>query len=228
MTKYSCKTIIFSSSATIYGLESQKPLVEESLINPINPYGSTKATIEKILLEIHEAFPNQWRIANLRYFNPIGAHPSGLIGEFPNGIPNNIFPFITQVAAGLLDNLFVFGSDWPTYDGTGIRDYIHVMDIAEGHIAALDYLKRIDSELININLGTGIGTSVLELIKTFELVNKVKVPYKFTKRREGDLATLIADNSFAISKLNWFPKRNLREMCLDGWKWQCNNSFSKK
>jgi len=172
------------------------------------------------LNDLYKSPRKKWRIANLRYFNPIGAHPTGLIGESPLGIPNNIFPYITQVAAGIREKLTIFGNDWPTIDGTGIRDYIHVMDIAEGHIAALEFLFKQDKNIANINLGTGKGTSVLELVKTFELVNKITIPYKFSKRREGDIANVIADNSLAISRLNWLPKKTLEEMCADGWKWQ--------
>ena len=223
MNKYDCRTIVFSSSATIYGLSKNQSVSEESTINPINPYGKTKSTIEILLNDIYNSNPEKWRIVNLRYFNPIGAHNSGLIGEDPMGIPNNIFPLLTQIATGNLKKLNIYGNDWPTRDGTGIRDYIHVMDLAEGHLAALEYLNNNKPQIINLNLGTGKGTTVLELVQMFEEVNKVNIPYTFSKRRSGDVAYLVADNSLAISSLNWIPKRSLREMCADGWKWQSLN-----
>ena len=223
MTKYNCSTIVFSSSATIYGLSNQKILVEDTEIKPINPYGHTKAVIEQLLENIYESSPDNWRIANLRYFNPIGAHSSGLIGENPVGKPNNIFPYITQVASGKLDKVNIFGNDWPTIDGTGVRDYIHIMDLAEGHIAALENLLCDKSKIININLGTGLGTSVFELINIFERVNSVKIPYHIVSRRKGDLASIIADNSLALTYLDWSPKRDIEQMCIDGWKWQLLN-----
>ena len=167
MGENNCTDIVFSSSATIYGLSKSFQIKEDSPTNPLTPYGNTKYTIEKILKDVFNSLSKDWRIINLRYFNPIGAHPSGLLGEDPLGIPNNIFPFITQVASGKLSTLKIFGNDWPTSDGTGVRDYIHVMDLAEGHIAALAALKKHRSQYTSINLGTGIGTSVLELIRTF-------------------------------------------------------------
>tara|TARA_E500000331_G_scaffold347991_1_gene388936 strand:+ start:580 stop:1632 length:1053 start_codon:yes stop_codon:yes gene_type:complete len=223
MNRYKCRTIVFSSSATIYALSNSQALLEDSKIKPINPYGSNKFVIEQLLKNVYDSCPEKWRIANLRYFNPIGAHPSGLIGDAPLDIPNNLFPFITQVAAGKREKLIVFGNDWPTSDGTGVRDYIHVMDLAEGHIASLEYLLNHEPQIINFNLGTGKGTSVLELINMFELVNDIKIPYEFSSRRDGDLPSVIADNSKAVSYLNWFPKRSLEQMCFDGWKWQSLN-----
>ena len=223
MDKYDCRTIIFSSSATIYGFPKEKYIKESSDINPINPYGYSKSSIEILLKNLFDSQPNYWRVANLRYFNPIGAHDTGLIGENPKGLPNNIFPFITKVASKEINHLKIFGKDWPTPDGTGIRDYIHVMDLAEGHILSLEFLMNNDSQFINLNLGTGIGTSVLELVKTFEKINNVQVPFVFSKRREGDVAHLVADNSLAISILNWKPMKNLEDMCSDGWRWQRNN-----
>ena len=223
MDKYNCRTIVFSSSATIYGLSNSLPLKENADIQPINPYGRTKVAIEQILNDIYNSHTDKWKIANLRYFNPIGAHPSGMLGEAPMGIPTNIFPYITKVAAGIFDELTVFGKDWPTLDGTCIRDYIHVMDLAEGHIAALEYLNNFEDKIVTLNLGTGLGTSVLELIDTFEKVNNIKIAKKFSSRRIGDSCTVIADNCLAVSCLNWSPKRNLEEMCLDGWKWQSLN-----
>ena len=220
MDKYNCRTIVFSSSATIYGLSNGLPLKENSEIKPINPYGRTKVAIEQILNDTYNNQTDKWKIANLRYFNPIGAHSTGMIGEAPIGIPNNIFPYIMQVAAGILDELTVFGQDWPTLDGTCVRDYIHVMDLAEGHIATLEYLNNFEKKIVNINLGTGLGTSVLELIDTFEKVNNVKISKNFAGRRIGDSCEVIADNYLALSCLNWSPKRDLEKMCLDGWKWQ--------
>ena len=223
MDKFNCRTIVFSSSATIYGRISSRTLLEDTEINPINPYGNTKYVIEKLLNDIYKSKPNKWKIANLRYFNPIGAHPSGKIGEEPIGLPNNIFPFITKVAAGQIEKVKIFGKDWETNDGTGVRDYIHIMDLAEGHLLALEYLINNKEQIINLNIGTGKGTSVLELINTFKSTNKIDIPYEFSSRREGDVASLVADNSLAMSCLNWSPKRTLKQMCLDGWRWQSLN-----
>ena len=222
MEKYECRTVIFSSSATIYQINENKLLNESSPINPINPYGQTKLAIERLLKDLFDK-GDDWRIANLRYFNPIGAHQSGLIGENPKGIKNNIFPILNGVAIGEIEKLKIYGSNWPTYDGTGIRDFIHVMDLAEGHIKALEYLENNEPQFLNLNLGTGKGTSVLGLIKIFENVNKVKINYEFTKRRKGDYGIVIADNSLAKSLLKWTPKRSLEDMCVDGWKWQNEN-----
>tara|TARA_B100000579_G_C22801494_1_gene840156 strand:- start:406 stop:1458 length:1053 start_codon:yes stop_codon:yes gene_type:complete len=223
MNKFNCRTIVFSSSANVYGLKKNTLISEQCDLNPINPYGRTKVAIEHLLNDLYNSNPEKWRIANLRYFNPIGAHSSGMIGESPIGIPNNIFPYITQVASGKLKELNIYGNDWPTSDGTGVRDYIHVMDLAEGHISALDYLINSNNQIINLNLGTGIGTSVLELVNTFESVNNLTIPLRFTSRRKGDSCKVIADNSLAISCLNWYPRRDIRQMCIDGWKWQSSN-----
>ena len=226
MLKNDCRTIVFSSSATVYGSSENVILNEKNDTNPVNPYGTTKLVIEKLMSDLFHSEPNEWKIINLRYFNPIGAHPSGLIGESPKGNPANIFPSINFAASGKIKELKVFGDNWPTPDGTCIRDYIHVMDIAEGHIAALEYLENNAPQIKHFNLGTGLGTSVLELIKIFQKVNRVKVPFSFYPRREGDLSKVIADNSLAIKYLNWSPKRNLEEMCRDGWIWaQKSNSF---
>ena len=224
MDKYNCRTIVFSSSATIYKkAENNLKLTENSKIKPSSPYGETKYVIEKILNNLFRFSSSKWKIASLRYFNPIGAHKSGLIGENPSGIPNNIFPFITQVGLKKFDYLKVFGNDWDTYDGSGVRDYIHVMDLAEGHVAAMEYLFKLDEKNININLGTGIGTSVFDLISTFKKVNKIELPFKVVGRRDGDIGYLVANNSLAKSILNWEPSLNLEEMCIDGWNWQKNN-----
>ena len=222
MEKYQCRTLIFSSSATIYKVSEDKLLNERSPINPINPYGQTKLAIERLLNDLFEK-GDDWRIANLRYFNPIGAHDSGLIGENPKGSKNNIFPILNSVASGEIEKLKIYGKNWPTSDGTGIRDYIHVMDLAEGHIKALEYLENNGPQILNLNLGTGIGTSVLGLLRIFENVNKVKINYEFTNRRKGDYGIVIADNSLAKSLLKWSPNRSIEEMCIDGWKWQNKN-----
>ena len=228
MNQNNCHEIVFSSSASIYGSTDKEKISEDALIKPVNPYGITKMSIEKFLRNVYDSCQEKWKIANLRYFNPIGAHSSGLIGEYPKGEPNNIFPYINNVASGDLPSLSVFGNDWPTLDGTGVRDYIHVMDLAEGHIRSLEFLKNNKPQFLNLNLGTGKGTSVLELIKTFERVNKVKIPFTFDERRSGDVAKLIADNSFLKLTLKWFPKRTLEEMCKDGWRWKSDNPLGYK
>tara|TARA_Y200000002_G_scaffold382929_1_gene402107 strand:- start:1589 stop:2644 length:1056 start_codon:yes stop_codon:yes gene_type:complete len=224
MNCYDCKTIVFSSSATIYGTTNQKLFQEDTEINPSNPYGETKATIEKILKTIYQSDIENWNIANLRYFNPIGAHESGLLGEDPKGIPNNLFPYINQVAIGERKNLYIYGNDWPTVDGTGVRDYIHVMDVADGHLSALKYLSSKNGNFVNLNLGTSKGTSVIQLIKIFEKTNNCKINYEFKERRPGDIAISIADNKLATSLLNWEPKRTLNDMCRDGWRWHKNQN----
>lgn len=223
MNSFECRTIVFSSSASVYGSPKKNFLKEEDKLDPINPYGLTKSTIEKILDNLYKSSSNTWKIINLRYFNPIGAHTSGLIGEVPKGIPNNIFPLIMQVAAGNIELLKIYGNDWPTNDGTPIRDYIHVMDLANGHLYALEHLLKNSSKILNLNLGTGIGSSVLELIRTFEKVNKINVPFQFSDRRDGDAAIVVADNSLVKNILNWKPTRNLEDMCRDGWQWQRKN-----
>ncbi len=223
MDKYHCRNLIFSSSATIYSQENEMPLKENCSLSPINPYGKTKFTAESILEDLFKSNKDKWRICNLRYFNPIGAHPSGIIGENPVGIPNNIFPLILQTALKQKNKFQIFGGDWNTPDGTCIRDYIHIMDLAEGHMLALNYLLNNDPQLINFNLGTGKGTSVLSLINTFEEVNKINIPYEFAQRRRGDLPIVIADNKKAKDFLNWIPKKDIREMCKDGWKWSIQN-----
>ena len=223
MEKYECRTIIFSSSATVYQIKGNSFLRESSPIQASNPYGQTKVAIESLLNDIYLNSQNNWKIVNLRYFNPIGAHDSGLLGEDPIGIPTNIFPIINKVAINEIPKLQIYGNDWPTHDGTGLRDYIHVMDLADGHIAAMEYLEKNKSQIINLNLGTGKSTSVLDLIKIFEQVNKVKIKYEFVSRRKGDHGVVVADNSLAKNLLNWQPKRNIYEMCKDGWNWQINN-----
>ncbi len=223
MKKFNCRRIIFSSSASIYAHSNDINLSENSNIKPCNPYGNTKATIEQILRDIFYSEQGKWRIANLRYFNPIGAYPLGGLGENYSGNPTNIFPLILLVAAKKKKRIEVFGDSWPTPDGTGIRDYIHVMDLAEGHIAALDYLEENKPQIIDLNLGTGKGISVLELINKFEEVNNIKIPYVISDPRDGDLARTVANNKLAISLLKWKPLRNLEDMCRDGW-----SSFKEK
>lgn len=218
MQQADVKTIVFSSSATVYGDPASVPITEDFPRSATNPYGDSKLKIEDILASLYASNPG-WRIARLRYFNPVGAHVSGLIGESPSGVPNNLMPFIAQAAAGLRDELSVFGNDYDTPDGTGVRDYIHVVDLANGHVAALDYLKT-RQELLTVNLGTGQGVSVLDMIKTFETVNDCKVPYRITDRRPGDIARCWADSSLANELLGWKATRSLNDMCRDTWAWQ--------
>jgi len=225
MDKYSCHMIVFSSSATVYGGCKKKLIDEDQFCDPISPYGMTKYVIEKMLHNLYLSNSSDWKIANLRYFNPIGAHPSGLIGENPLSNSSNIFPKINNVALGKEKEINIFGNDWPTKDGTCLRDYIHVMDLAEGHLMALKYLERNSSVITNLNLGTGQGTTVIELINIFQEVNKVKIPYHFTSRRKGDHGLLVADNSMSKLLLNWEPKKNITDMCKDGWRWYKNNSL---
>tara|TARA_Y100000589_G_scaffold292308_1_gene296379 strand:- start:730 stop:1776 length:1047 start_codon:yes stop_codon:yes gene_type:complete len=220
MEENNCTNFVFSSSAGIYGNAKSFPINEESLIEPINPYGNTKATVENLLKDIYLSSPKRWHIATLRYFNPIGAHPSGIIGEENDLNASNILPLIINVAKGKEKALKIYGDDWETPDGTCIRDYIHVMDVAEGHILCLDYLLKNDSQLISLNLGTGSGTSVLKLIKTFESVNKVKIPYAFFPKRIGEAPIYVADSYKAKLVLNWEPKRDLKAMCRDAWNWE--------
>lgn len=209
------KKMVFSSSATVYGEPQQLPLTETHLTSATNPYGRSKLHIEEMLNDLCLSDPS-WSVVCLRYFNPVGAHSSGLIGERPSGTPNNLMPFVTQVASGQRKHLNVFGKDYPTPDGTGVRDFIHVVDLAEGHVAALDYVdKHVGWEAIN--LGTGKGCSVLELVHAFESVNNVSVPLQFVKRRTGDIATCYADTNKALSTLNWVATRNLADMCQSAW-----------
>jgi UDP-glucose 4-epimerase len=216
------KTLIFSSSATVYGDPASVPIREDFPRSATNPYGASKLMIEDILADTAKA-DGQWRIARLRYFNPVGAHESGLIGESPSGIPNNLMPYVAQVATGQRDQLNVFGGDYPTPDGTGVRDYIHVMDLAEGHVAALDALARVGG-LLTVNLGTGCGYSVLDMVRAFEKASGRPVPYVIAPRRPGDIAACYADPSLAQSLLGWSAKRGIDEMCADAWRWQCASS----
>tara|TARA_A100001388_G_C28770300_1_gene503398 strand:+ start:1750 stop:2799 length:1050 start_codon:yes stop_codon:yes gene_type:complete len=219
MKKFNCNTFVFSSSATVYG-KSQEVLIKENTpLNPLNPYGYTKATIERILSDLYCQQPDKYRIAILRYFNPVGAHKSGMLGELAKGIPNNIFPLLNQVAIGEREKFKIFGNDWNTIDGTCIRDYIHIMDIANGHLKALDFLLNNSSQIIKVNLGTAKGTSVLELINIFQEVNKVSIPIEFVQRRDGDVAKAVADNKLANELLHWNTKRTIQDMCKDGFNW---------
>ena len=217
-----CKKIVFSSSATVYGSDNVSPLTEDMKIGgTTNPYGTTKYMIELILQDLY-ASDNEWSVVILRYFNPIGAHESGMIGENPNGIPNNLMPYITQVAIGKLPQLSVFGDDYDTPDGTGVRDYIHVVDLALGHIKAVE--KALGSNEINAyNLGTGTGYSVLDIVKAFEKASEQTINYKIVDRRPGDLATCYSDPSKAFNELGWKAERDLNKMCEDSWRWQKNN-----
>jgi UDP-glucose 4-epimerase len=221
MKKYGVKNLVFSSSATVYGMPDQVPISEDFPLSATNPYGRTKLMIEEILRDLFVA-DNSWSIALLRYFNPIGAHESGTIGEDPNGIPNNLMPFITQVSVGKLKELQVFGNDYPTVDGSGVRDYIHVVDLALGHIKALE--KVVSSNGVDAyNLGTGTGYSVLEIVAAFEKVSGMKVPYKIVDRRPGDIAICYADPSKSKNELGWSAVRGIEDMCLDSWRWQEKN-----
>ena len=221
MAAHGVKRLIFSSSATVYGTENPVPYTEDMPRgNCTNPYGWTKAMIEQILADACVADPALSAVC-LRYFNPVGAHESGLIGEMPNGIPNNLMPYITQTAVGVRKELAVFGDDYPTPDGTGVRDFIHVVDLAKGHVAAIDYAMR-HTGWEAINLGTGCGTSVLELVHTFESVNGVPVPYRIAPRRSGDLATCYANVDKAARLLGWHAEKTVADMCRDSWRWQQN------
>lgn len=221
MEKTACRCFIFSSSATVYGIPESVPLQEDSPLSCTNPYGWTKYMNERILLDYAAVHPD-FSLVLLRYFNPVGAHPSGLIGEDPKGIPNNLMPYITQVAVGKRPYLAVFGSDYPTVDGTGVRDYIHVQDLAEGHAAALRYAFTHPGSLA-VNLGTGRGYSVLEMVHAFEKVNGVPVPVKMEGRRAGDVAEMYADPTLAREKLGWTAKLGLEAMMRDSWNWQKQN-----
>ena len=217
------RTVVFSSSATVYGDRNKSPVDESGLTGPTNPYGMTKFFNEQILADQYQADP-RWRVINLRYFNPVGAHPSGQIGEDPLGIPNNLFPFIAQVAVGRRAQLSVFGDDYDTPDGTGVRDYIHVMDLADGHRAALDYALGVgDGFVRNINLGSGTGHSVLEVVTAFGEAAGHAIPYEICPRRPGDVAEIYADASLARALLGWQTTRSLEDMCRDHWAWQSQN-----
>jgi len=221
MMEHGVRNMVFSSSATVYGDPERVPIREDFPLGATNPYGRSKLMIEVILRDLH-ASDAGWNIALLRYFNPVGAHASGLIGEDPNGTPNNLMPFISQVAVGKLPMLSVFGNDYPTRDGTGVRDYIHVMDLARGHIHALKKLEQRPG-IVTYNLGTGQGYSVLEMVRAFEKASGRKIPYRIAERRPGDIASCYADPSKAESELGWKAQRGIDDMCRDSWKWQSLN-----
>ncbi|HFI0562558.1 TPA: UDP-glucose 4-epimerase GalE [Streptococcus suis] len=221
MAEFGVKKIVFSSSATVYGLNNPSPLVETMPTSATNPYGYTKVMLEQILRDV-EVADKEWSVALLRYFNPIGAHESGLIGEDPAGIPNNLMPFVAQVAVGKRPELSVFGNDYDTVDGTGVRDYIHVIDLALGHIKALEKIST-TAGVHTYNLGSGQGTSVLELVQAFEKVNGVPVPYKIVDRRPGDVATCYANADKALEELDWKTEKTIEDMCRDTWNWQSKN-----
>lgn len=221
MDRAGVRRIVFSSSATVYGDPEQVPITEDSRLQVTNPYGRTKLMCEDILRDLQVSDP-RWQVAILRYFNPVGAHVSGTMGEHPNGTPNNLMPFITQVAVGQREFLSIFGRDYPTPDGTGVRDYIHVVDLAQGHLAALHYLQQRQTS-ITVNLGTGRGVSVLELANTFARVTGVTVPYRFVDRRPGDVAACYADTTLAREALGWQAQLGVERMCQDAWRWQSQN-----
>lgn len=220
MAECGVKTLVFSSSATVYGEPQRLPLTEDHPLSATNPYGRTKLVIEDMLRDLCRSDPS-WRIGILRYFNPVGAHESGLIGEDPQGIPNNLMPFVAQVAVGRREQLKVWGNDYPTPDGTGVRDYIHVVDLALGHLKALARLS--EAQCFEVNLGTGTGYSVLDVIRAFEKASGRPVPYELAPRRSGDVASCYADPAFAAELLSWRAERNLDAMCVDSWRWQSNN-----
>jgi len=221
MEQHNVKSLVFSSSATVYGDPQSVPIKENFPLSPTNPYGHSKLMIETILRDLHAA-DKTWGIALLRYFNPVGAHPSGRMGESPQGIPNNLLPYITQVAIGKLPELLVFGNDYPTPDGTGVRDYIHVVDLAKGHTQALKKLA-VHPGVVTYNLGTGRGYSVLEMVSAFEKASEKKIPFKIVERRSGDIAACYADASKAKKELGWITEKGVDEMCADAWSWQSKN-----
>ncbi len=221
MRRFDCKRMVFSSSATVYGVPESLPLREDAALSAVNPYGATKLMGETILRDLGAADAN-WQTAALRYFNPVGAHASGLIGEDPRGTPNNLMPYVAQVAVGRRERLQVFGNDYATPDGTGVRDYIHVVDLAEGHVAALRFLLN-GSESITANIGTGQGYSVLDLVKAYEAASGRSVPYEIVARRPGDVAACYADPELARERLGWQARHDLAQMCEDSWRWQSMN-----
>ncbi len=227
MARAGCKTLVFSSSATVYGTSENAPFNETEPTSATNPYGRTKLMVEQFLQDLHASDP-EWRISLLRYFNPVGAHPSGEIGEDPNQIPNNLMPYISQVAVGKLPHLNIFGDDYPTPDGTGVRDYVHVVDLVRGHLKAMEHLAD-EPKLAIHNLGTGQGYSVLDVVHAFEKVSGVKIPYKIAERRPGDVAQSFADPAKANEELDWSAEYDLERMCEDAWRWQHNfpDGFAK-
>lgn len=221
MNKFGCKDLIFSSSATVYAPSSNLPLKEDFPLLPTSPYGRSKLVVESFLSDLHFS-DEKWSIGVLRYFNPVGAHKSGLIGEDPRDIPNNLMPYILQVAIGKLEKLYIYGSDYDTHDGTGVRDYIHVVDLAKGHVSALNYLLK-NKKMIIVNLGTGKGYSVLDMVRSFEKATNKKISYEFVERRSGDIDSSYADSNLAKLFFEWSVEYNLDDMCRDAWNWQVNN-----
>lgn len=221
MAEHGCRQIVFSSSATVYGDPHTTPIKEDFPLSATNPYGRSKLFVEEILKDLYIS-DAEWKVILLRYFNPVGAHESGRIGEDPSGIPNNLMPFIAQTAVGKREKLSIFGNDYDTHDGTGVRDYIHVVDLAEGHLKALEKLPDIKG-VLTVNLGTGQGYSVLDMVKAFEKASGKKVPYVFAPRRNGDIAKCYADPAYAKKVLGWEAKRGIEEMCEDTWRWQSQN-----
>ncbi len=219
MRKADVRTLVFSSSATVYGEPASLPIREDFPLSATNPYGQSKLMMEQVLADVDASEPGRWRIARLRYFNPVGAHESGLIGEDPQDVPNNLLPYVAQVAVGLRERLSVYGGDYPTPDGTGVRDYIHVCDLADGHVAALRYL-RAHPGLLTVNLGTGRPVSVLEMVRGFEAASGRPVPYQVVARRPGDVAACWADQGLAERLLGWKARHGLDRMCADAWRWQ--------
>ena len=219
MQKAGVRTVVFSSSATVYGDPASLPIREDFPLSATNPYGWSKLMTEQVLADVDAAEPGQWRIARLRYFNPVGAHESGLIGEDPQDIPNNLMPYVAQVAVGMRESLSVYGDDYPTPDGTGVRDYLHVCDLADGHVAALRYLRE-HPGLLTVNLGTGRAVSVLEMVRGFEQASGRPVPYRIVARRPGDVAACWADPALAERLLGWKAQHGLERMCADAWRWQ--------
>ena len=221
MQQHNCHHFVFSSSACVYGDPDASPVKEDAALRPENPYGQTKLMSELILRDLEKSDP-RWKVAYLRYFNPIGAHESGLIGEDPMGIPNNLTPIVAQVAAGRISQLNVYGNDWETPDGTGVRDYIHVVDLAQGHVKSVEYLLS-GKPSLTLNLGTGVGYSVMDVIRAYEEVVGRPIPYQVTDRRPGDVALYYADPSLAQALIGWKAKRDLKQMCADSWRWQSQN-----
>ena len=219
MKKFQCNNLVFSSSGSVYKYQDKEGISENAYLDPISPYGNTKLCIEKILGDVFKSDNDIWKIASLRYFNPVGAHDSGLIGEDPLINTSNIFPKLMRVINNETEDLLIYGSDWPTRDGTCIRDYIHIMDLANAHSAVLFYLQENNPQYFQLNIGSGKGVTVLELIETFSKVNNCKIPYKFVDRRKGDYPHLVADNSLAIKLMNWKPKKSLEDICTDTWRW---------
>jgi len=219
MSNFSCNNLIFSSSASVYKENNNQKIIEDTILEPVSPYGNTKLCIEKMLKDIFKSKKDVWKIACLRYFNPVGAHESGLIGEDPKTNESNIFPSLIKVIRKELKELSIYGHDYPTKDGTCVRDYIHVMDLAEAHLATLLHLLENKPKYIYLNIGTGRGLSVLDLVNTFNRVNKCNIPYKLSERRNGDVPYLVADNSLALKLIKWTPKKSLEDICSDSWKW---------